>query len=208
MSGDTPTSIDRREAVRRIGLVVGATLSAPTVAGLLAGCEPPRVGTFRPRALDGALLRRVETIAELIIPETDTPGAAAARVPEFIDTMLSDFYSEAERAQFLSELERVDSVSTSIVGTRFEDGSSDEQILVVAALDAEAFPDAAQHPEAEAAVEARVQAGDPPFMRTMKELTVAGYYTSEIGQTVELRPVPFGPYQADVPFEEVGRTWA
>ncbi len=45
-------------------------------------------------------------------------------------------------------------------------------------------------------------------MRAMKELTVTGYYTSEIGQTVELRPVPFGEFRGDVPFDDVGRAWA
>lgn len=208
MSGEPGPAIDRREAVRRIGLVVGGTLSAPTVAGLLAGCQAPPEGTFRPRVLDEGLLRRVETIAELIIPETDTPGAAAARVHEFIDTMLADYYPEAERAHFLSELERVDVVSARVVGKGFDLASGDEQVLVVEALDAEAFPGSTEQPDEAGAVEARLRAGAPPFMRTMKELTVAGYYTSEIGQTVELRPTPFGPYQADVPLDEVGRTWA
>ena len=49
---------------------------------------------------------------------------------------------------------------------------------------------------------------EPAFMRTLKELTVSGYYTSEIGQTIELRQVPFGVYRADVPLDELGRSWA
>jgi gluconate 2-dehydrogenase gamma chain len=203
-----PDGIDRREAIRRIGIVVGGSLSAPTLAGLLAGCEAPGVGTFRARTLDRTLLRRVETIAELIIPATDTPGASAARVHEFIDTMLTDFYAAEARAQFLRELERVDSIATSIVGKGFDDASDEERILVLEAMDEEAFPDPDERPDALAAVQARVQGGDPPFMRTMKELTISGYYTSEVGQTVELRLVPYGSYEPDIPLDQVGRAWA
>lgn len=54
-----------------------------------------------------------------------------------------------------------------------------------------------------------VQDTDVPFMRSMKELTLVGYYTSEIGATQELRhePVP-GRFDGCVPFAEIGRTWA
>lgn len=50
---------------------------------------------------------------------------------------------------------------------------------------------------------------DVPFMRRMKELTLVGYYTSEVGATQELRhePVP-GRFDGCVPFAQIGRTWA
>jgi hypothetical protein len=49
----------------------------------------------------------------------------------------------------------------------------------------------------------------PSFFRTFKELTLVGYYTSEIGATRELHhaPVP-GRYDGCVPLAQVGRTWA
>lgn len=49
----------------------------------------------------------------------------------------------------------------------------------------------------------------PPFFRQLKELTLAGYYTSEAGATEELQwlAVP-GKYVADAPLSEVGRAWA
>src|SRR5713101_7235065 len=39
----------------------------------------------------------VTTIAELIFPQTDTPGAKAARVIEFIDLILTEWYDEEEK---------------------------------------------------------------------------------------------------------------
>ena len=49
----------------------------------------------------------------------------------------------------------------------------------------------------------------PHFFRTMKELTVLGYYTSQIGATKELRHAPIpGRFNGCVPLKTVGRTWA
>lgn len=51
--------------------------------------------------------------------------------------------------------------------------------------------------------------GDPSFFHMLKELTLVGYYTSEVGATEELRFVQVpGRWEGCVPFEEVGRTWA
>lgn len=203
------SSIDRREAVRRISIALGATVSAPTVVGLLSGCEPPRAaGPYTPRTLVDGRLRRVETLAEVLIPETDTPGASAARVHEFVDMMLTDFFSSDERARFLDGLAEVESEAAA----RFGDGElwelpAGDLGALVSELDAAAYPEADAAPASGAAPRGSTDLG-PPFMRTLKELVVAGYYTSEIGQTVELRSVPIGDFEADVSYEEIGRSWA
>ncbi|MDQ6634663.1 MAG: gluconate 2-dehydrogenase subunit 3 family protein, partial [Gemmatimonadota bacterium] len=79
-----PGSIDRREALRRTALLLGGAISAPTLAAMLAGCETPAPAAgdsgWAPRALSTAQGAQVATIAEHIIPTTDTPGARAAGV--------------------------------------------------------------------------------------------------------------------------------
>ena len=201
--------IDRREAVRRISVALGGVVSAPTLAALLAGCEAPRGdGAFSARTLDDDKLRLVELIAEAIIPQTDTPGASAARVHEFVDMMLTDFYAEGARRRFLDQLADLDIRALALFDRPFAEGTSEERAALLDVLDAEAYPDPDENPAAAAAVGQRLATGDPPFMRTMKELAVAGYYTSEIGQTVELHTPPFGSYEADMPLEEIGRSWA
>ena len=48
-----------------------------------------------------------------------------------------------------------------------------------------------------------------PFFPWLKELTVVGYYTSEIGATQELRYVHVaGQYDGDVPYRKVGRAYS
>jgi hypothetical protein len=75
--------------------------------------------------------------------------------------------------------------------------TDDEQVALLSRLDVEA-------------VQAREDDADPlPYFATLKEWTLAGYYTSEAGATQELRwlAVP-GRFDADIPLDEVGRAWA
>ena len=183
-------TIGRREAVRRAALLLGGALSAPAIAGVLAGCDSRRVG-------DGVLasdqLELVGTIAERIVPETDTPGARAAEVHLFIDKMLADHYPAEERERVLAGLAEVDATARRTCGRPFIRCSADEQLAILSRADQEAFTDR----------------GQPHWFRTIKELTVLGYYTSEIGATQELKHVAVpGRFDPCVPFEQIGRTWA
>jgi glucoside 3-dehydrogenase (cytochrome c) hitch-hiker subunit len=186
-------AIDRREALRRAALVLGGALSASTVAGVLAGCEarPGAAGAWTPRALTAEQLELVATIAEHILPETDTPGARAVGVHRFIDVMLAESHTAPERQRFLAGLADVDARAQRACGRAFLQCAPTEQRTLLEQLDREAL------------------AATPDFFRTMKELTLVGYYTSEIGVTRELRHarVP-GRFEGCVPLTEASRTWA
>ena len=224
-------AIGRREALRRAALLLGGALSAPAIAGVLAGCESRHAtGAWTPRALTPDQGELVATIAEHIIPETDTPGARALGVHRFIDTMLAEYYPAAERQRFLAGLADVDARARRACGRAFLECAAKDQRAVLDQLDGEAFarPAAPPMPEAsretergtaetkapaelKSAAEAPTASGrrEAPFFRTMKELTLLGYYTSEAGATRELRHerVP-GRFEGCVPFAQVGRTWA
>ena len=191
-----PSAIDRREAIRRAALLLGAAISAPTMAAILNGCdERPRPDRV-PTALTAAQLTLVSTIAEHIIPATDTPGATAAGVPAFIQLMLADYYTADDCRHFLDGLADVDTRARRAHQKRFADCTADARHAILAALDAEAYAPQAGAPHA-------------PFFRVMKELTLLGYYTSEVGATRELRhlPVP-GHFSGCVPFATIGRAWS
>lgn len=239
MTQPSSDSIDRREALRRAAALLGGALSAPAIAGVLAGCEARGGaagnggggGDWAPRALSGDQAEMVATIAEHIIPETDTPGARAAGVHRFIDTMLAEYYPAAERERFLAGLADVDARARRGCDRAFLRCEAGEQRKVLDQLDAETFaapgqqqpprPDPSKQTErGESATppgdlrpdttkRATSQPEPPPFFRTMKELTLLGYYTSELGATKELRhaPVP-GRYEGCVPLAQVGRAWA
>jgi hypothetical protein len=190
-----PDSIDRREALRRTALLLGGAISAPTLAAMLAGCETPAAGEagWTPSALSDEQGAQVATIAEHIIPATDTPGARGAGVHRFIDRMLAEYYSADGRAAFLAGLADVDRRAKDAKSKTFLALSPSEQRDVLAVLDAEAYR----------------QGPHPTFFRTMKELTLLGYYTSQIGATQELKyaRVP-GRFDGCIPLATIGRAWS
>ena len=186
-------TIGRREALRRAALLFGGVLSAPAIAGVLAGCNSRTAGDGTWRALTNEQGELVATIAEHIIPETDTPGARAANVHVFIDKMLAEHYPEDVRQRVLDGLADLDARARRECGRAFIRCTADEQRVLLARIDQEAF----------------AERREPSWFRTLKELTVLGYYTSEIGATQELKHVAVpGRFDACVPFEQIGRTWA
>ena len=188
----------RREALQRIGILMGGTLSASTIAGVLGGCQAaPQGEEFRARTLTQGRDELVATIAELIIPETDTPGARIARVHEFIDAMLTDWYEAPEKDNFLLGLATVDGRARDTFAAPFLDLTEQDQVALLTTLEEEGYAWTQTQPSPE-----------PPFFVTMKALTLFGYYTSEVGATQELHVMPMGEYKGDVPLEEIGRTWA
>src|SRR5256886_15818064 len=167
--------IDRREALRRAALLLGGALSASTVAGVLAGCEARRTpdGAWAPRALSSDQLDLVATIAEHILPETDTPGARAVGVHRFIDAMLADSFPDEERRHFLAGLSDVDARAQRSCGRAFLRCTVAEQRALLEQLDREAFAATASPPD-------RLPVA---VFRTMKELTLVGSYTSQASGT-------------------------
>jgi len=184
--------MDRRTALQRITVLVGGTLSASTVAGILGGCSASSPGsTFKARTLTDGRDELVATLCELIIPETDTPGARIAKVHEFIDNMLTDWYDESEVEEFLSGLKDVEQRARAFEVESFINLDVDKQVEILTQMESEVFEE--DHSN---------------FFETIKTLTLFGYYTSEIGATQELRVNPMGGYKPDIPFSEVGRAWA
>jgi hypothetical protein len=193
-------AIDRREAIRRAALILGGAVSASSIAGVLAGCGRGEVSSlsWKPRALSDEQAELVASIAEHILPQTDTPGARAAGVDRFIDAMVADYHRPEERERFLAGLADVNACATRAHGRAFLRLDAARQRDVLEVLDREAFsPGNGQ------------AAAQYPFMRTMKELAVLGYYTSEIGATKELRYVRVpGRFDGCVPMTATDRTWA
>ncbi len=194
----SPSLIDRREALRRVALILGGAVSAPAIAGVLAGCSGGAggAGDWTPRAFSPTQGAMIETIADQIIPRTTTPGARDAGVHRFIDVMMAEYYLLADRDRFVAGLADLDARADRAHGRPFLRCDDSAQRSLLVALDAETFAQP-QTPR------------ETSWFRTMKELTVLGYYTSEPGATKELRhePVP-GRYEGCVPLARVGRAWA
>jgi hypothetical protein len=122
----------------------------------------------------------VTTIADLIIPQTDTPGAKAVRVNEFIDLILTEWYDAADRDKFLAGLANVDTQAHDLFGKNFVDSSPAQQKQLLIALDEELTE--FRQAETLAARRRRMHfEGGKSFFYAMKQLTLVGYFTSEEG---------------------------
>ena len=149
-----------------------------------------RAGTLR--ALNAHQNETVATIAELIIPKTDTPGAREAGVPAFIDVMLADWAGDDQRQMFTAGLANVDERSRALFGKEFVACSEAQQTQILTDLDAEL-----------ARLRDTKSDASKNFFQAMKWLTLTGYYTSEVGATTELhyRVVP-GRYEPCYPLDQ------
>lgn len=180
--------MNRREAV----LLLAGTAAVPDQLLAIGRTIHGRVRAGTRRALTPQQSETVATIAELIIPKTDTPGARDAGVPAFIDVMLADWADDEQRQMFTAGLANVDERARAHFAKNFTGCSPDQQTQILTDLDAEL-----------ARLRDTKSDTSKNFFNAMKWLTLTGYYTSEVGATSELhyRVVP-GRYEPCFPIDQ------
>jgi len=192
--------IDRREALRKTALLMGAAVSASALSGILQGCKAAPELTYTPSFFTEDQARIVMEVAEIIIPKTDTPGAKDAGVPGFIDVMLKDCYKKEDQDRFIAGLTAFDEEAKKAYGDSFIYCKPEQQVELVTKTHAVALTEAKENKEAKR-----------PFILMAKELTLLGFFTSEPGATQVLQYVAVpGSYKGCIPLAEAGngKTWA
>jgi len=174
--------LNRREAALSFGALWTA-LALP--ASALAQATPTLA--WSPKAVSASQALTLDAVCEAIIPATDTPGARAAGVPQFVDRTLAIYSTPADAAAIKAGLDQVDRDAQAAHGAPF----------------------ARLTPAQQQALLVGYERDGKAFFRTLKELVTTGYFTSEPGATIALRydPVP-GVYRGCVPLKEIGRGWA
>jgi hypothetical protein len=180
--------VDRRVFLG-IAWGLGATLS-PAVRHALAASAGRPTRDPGARALSEAQRALVEAFADRIIPETDTPGAVQAGVGDYIELMLREGFLPEDRDHFLQGLAALERLCMERYHKPYVLLGAAEQDALMQVLDEEAERwrslGNARGPDPVGAD----AAPRPPVFVMLKELTVIGYYTSEIGAAQELRFVP------------------
>lgn len=187
-SAARPDAITRRAALQRAALFLGAALTPAVFEAALRAQVPAAAA---PRNLTPAQFAAVGAAAERILPRTDTPGALDAGVPAFIDVLLGDFMSAADKSTFLAGLAGLDQAAQSAHRQPFARLTPAQQDAVLARIARES------------------QDKTRTFFHLLRELTIVGYFTSEpVGKNVlHYDPVP-GRYDGCIPLAEVGnRSW-
>jgi hypothetical protein len=161
--------MDRRSLLKFAG--AGAVLWAVPLPGAAAPFP----------SFSAAQKATLASLLDTILPATDTPGAAEAGVPAFVELMVFDWFEPAQRDQFGDDFARFEKQTQARFGKRFEALSPGDRLKHLYALQ-----------DAEGAHAAH-RAG---FVMQLKRLAIYGYYTSEIGASdeLELNLVP-GEYE-------------
>ena len=177
---------DRRFVIG--GLFLGSLTFVPGVLAPAFASPTPLDGS--PRALTPQQARVLDALAELIIPETETPGARRAGVPRSVDRALAEYHTAADRHRIVDGLDRLDADAHAAYGGDFPGLSAAQQTALLARYDA-------------------AETGRAAFFPALRDMVTIAYFTSEPGATLALRydPLP-GDYRACVPMSEIGRAWA
>lgn len=139
----------------------------------------------------------LQAAVETIIPRTDTPGALDASVDRFIELCVAQFMTEPERTVFIAGLDEL---------VNAVDQQKSDLITLLTELE-EQHSDAAWYQLGN-----RVGNGfdsSAPFICQLKELTVVGFFMSEVGATQVLRhnPMP-GQFDGDTMLASDQPSWA
>ena len=176
-------AISRRQAIRTLAAGATGAATAPFWVDSLSALSRQQAHDhaaqsaiaakdWSPRVLSATQNETVIVLSDLIIPETDTPGAKAVRVNRFIDTVLQDA-NASDRTQFLRGLAWIDQRCRTLFGKDFVAASQEQQTALLTRLSADGNPN-------------KEDAIGRDFFQAIKSMTINGYYTSEIGLRQEL----------------------
>lgn len=191
--------MNRREAMKRVAVILGGSLTISTITVFQQGCQrsPERMpGVFSDEDAD-----LLNIIGDIILPPTNTPGAAAVDIGGFAVKMLEDCYSEEARTQVTRFLRET--------LMDFEDLTPVEQVQKITEIDGFAYSENAQDVE-------NIENGDNAedeenweAYKMIKELTLFGYFTSEPGMTEALEYVEIpGRFEGCVELKPGQKAWA
>lgn len=185
-------AMNRRDALKSMVLMMGGTMVG--ASAILTGCAPEdRIEGLEFSERDIAFL---DEIGETIIPTTDTPGAKAAEIGSFMVLMVKDTYRKEEQEIFVDGLNSLRKEFKDEVGSDFVEASPEERTGFLNRVNEKARAEAADRDK-------------PHYIIMLKDLTVLGYFTSEIGATQALRYVETpGRYDPCVDYKKGDKVFA
>jgi hypothetical protein len=182
--------MERRYAIKKFAFVLaGVTITPDLMANALANATQ----TLEKMPADKMVM--LAEMADTIIPDTDTPGAKAAKVQEYIAVVVQDCFPPDRRDAFWRDLAIADDQCKALNGKPFVDCDSVQRTAFFSQLQ-------------EQAKEQPAFQQVPSFWVTLKDLTLNGYFTSEIGATQALNydPIP-GGWVPDMKIDDTTKAW-
>lgn len=189
--------MNRRDALKRVSLIMGGTVIG--AQAFLSGCQREQEDGAVNDLFTESDVVLMDEIGETIIPTTDTPGAKAVGIGSFMAMMVLDTYSPEDQKVFENGLDKIRQDFEAQYGDSFVEGKPADRKAYLNKLNDELTVFTSNKKE-----------GDSEhYFRMLKELTLLGYFTSEIGSTKALRYVETpGRYDACIPYKKGDRAWA
>ncbi|MEO5999064.1 MAG: gluconate 2-dehydrogenase subunit 3 family protein [Chitinophagaceae bacterium] len=189
--------MNRREAISAVSLLLGGSIVGSNL--LLSGCKNPETKVAENLEFDQDKVAFLDEIGETIIPATSTPGAKAAKVGEYMKVIVDDCYDEKNRKIFIEGLAKINEASKKKFDKSFLEADANQRHALLVDLDN----------EQKEYMKKKKKDESSHYFRMMKELTLLGYFTSEIGCTQALRYVDVpGKYEGCVPYKKGDKAWA
>jgi gluconate 2-dehydrogenase gamma chain len=201
--------MNRREFLQCVAiLITGASASqlgfSLTEAQQAFLANAPNYNLSKVDYFSHAQRKIVAAMAEVVIPRTETPGAIDAGVPNYIELMVANWLTDSERAIFDAGLKDIETRIPQDYGSSFDQLDAQQQLNVMEALE----DAAADSPWYEFGNVMREFISDAPFICQFKELTVWGFFTSEVGGSQVLRYDPMPMYfDGNIPLAPDDSSW-
>ncbi len=209
--------MDRREAVKYISLLMGGTLVGGSA--FLSGCKSETGKQLDWSSDDIAWLNEV---GETILPATATPGAKAANVGQFMTVMVNDCYERADQKAFRDGMDQLNDASKKKFDKSFMSITPQQRHELLVGLDKEAkeyqvkvsdFNKKESEKEkdelAKGNKDYKKERMSPHYFSMMKQLTLLGFFTSEIGAKQALRYVQIpGRFEGCIPYKKGDKAFA
>lgn len=214
--------MDRRKALKNMGLAMGYSVATPTLISLMQSCKNETALEWTPDFFskdEGAALTK---LVDIILPKTDTPSASEVQVHIFIDRFV-DQVAEKEEQDFakMSMSRFLDKALQNSGKEKAGELTSEDLEPVLAEALKVTKDDEMKNLEAiqqynEAMAEGKEASLDDSisrfaFAKNLRDMTIWGYKTSEyVGeQVLEYLPVP-GEYIGCGDVQELtgGKAWS
>ncbi len=177
--------MNRREAIKKSTWIAKSVILAPALMSGIQSCERKLSETEKLLVLNDQQHRLIASIADTIIPKTDTPSASEVKVPQLLDLLLKDVFDQEVTEKFLTGLEQFDEDCKDVTGKSYTQLDQSHRNDYLEQIDREIMGK-----EYDALI---------PFYFTFKTLCVGTYYSTQPGikQNLNYVPVP-GQYQSDI----------
>lgn len=201
--------MNRREFMQCAAILVSGTTASQLGIALTEEQQiylaaAPNFNTQDVNFLTEPQRRIVATMVDVIIPRTDTPGAIDAGVPQFVELMAANWFNEEESTIFQAGLSDIETRISLEYSAPFDQLSAQQQLDIMEALE-EAAGDSQWYDFGNVQ---RDFISDAAFICQLKELTIWGFFTSEVGgkQVLRYNPMPM-QFDGNIPLSPDDSSW-